>query len=53
MPQGLPEAAYEMIHGRFTDEQRKGVFKPEMPVSPDKRRRRTSCSRTPAAILGP
>src|SRR5207244_12049065 len=28
MPPGLPEAAYEMIHGRFTDEQRKGVFKP-------------------------
>ena len=26
---GLAEAAYEMIHGRFTDEQRKGVFKPE------------------------
>ncbi len=35
MPKGLPEAAYEMIHGRFTDEQRKGVFKPEVPVSPD------------------
>ena len=30
MPQGLPEAAYEMIHGRFTEEQRKGVFKPEL-----------------------
>ena len=30
MPKGLPEAAYEMIHGRFTDEQRKGVFKPEV-----------------------
>jgi uncharacterized protein (TIGR03086 family) len=35
MPDGLPEAAYEMIHGRFTDEQRKGVFKPEVPVGPD------------------
>ena len=35
MPKGLPEAAYEMIHGRFTDEQRKGVFKPEVPVSAD------------------
>jgi uncharacterized protein (TIGR03086 family) len=34
MPDGLPEAAYEMIHGRFTDEQRKGVFKPEVPVGP-------------------
>ena len=35
MPSGLPEAAYEMIHGRFTDEQRKGVFKPEVPVPAD------------------
>ena len=35
MPKGLPEAAYEMIHGRFTDEQRKGVFKPEVPVGAD------------------
>jgi uncharacterized protein (TIGR03086 family) len=35
MPEGLPEAAYEMIHGRLTDEQRKGVFKPELPVAPD------------------
>jgi uncharacterized protein (TIGR03086 family) len=35
MPGGLPEAAYEMIHGRFTDEQRKGVFKPEVTVAPN------------------
>jgi uncharacterized protein (TIGR03086 family) len=35
MPAGLPEAAYEMIHGRFTDEQRKGVFKPEVQVGDD------------------
>ena len=35
MPTGLPEAAYEMIHGRFTDDQRQGVFKPEVKV-PDK-----------------
>jgi uncharacterized protein (TIGR03086 family) len=35
MPDGLPEAAYQMIHGRFTDEQRKGVFKPEIAVGPD------------------
>jgi uncharacterized protein (TIGR03086 family) len=34
MPDGLPEAAYEMIHGRFTDEQRKGIFKPEVAVAP-------------------
>jgi hypothetical protein len=24
-----------MIHGRFTDDQRKGVFKPEVAVAPD------------------
>jgi uncharacterized protein (TIGR03086 family) len=35
MPQGLPDAAYEMIHGRFTDEQRKGVFKPEITLGSD------------------
>jgi uncharacterized protein (TIGR03086 family) len=35
MPAGLAEAAYEMIHGRFTDDQRKGVFKPEVPVPDD------------------
>ena len=35
MPDGLPEAAYEMIHGRFTEDQRKGVFKPEIKVGPD------------------
>ena len=33
MPEGLAEAAYEMIHGRFSDEQRKGVFKPELTVA--------------------
>ena len=32
MPEGLPEAAFDMIHGRFTDDQRKGVFKPEVEV---------------------
>lgn len=32
MPDGLPEAAYDMIHGRFTDDERKGVFKPEVDV---------------------
>jgi uncharacterized protein (TIGR03086 family) len=35
MPEGLPEAAYGMIHGRFTDEQRKGLFKPEVAVASD------------------
>ena len=35
MPDGLPDAAYSLIHGRFTDEQRKGVFKPEIPVGSD------------------
>jgi uncharacterized protein (TIGR03086 family) len=34
MPEGLADAAYAMIHGRFTDEQRKGVFKPEITVGP-------------------
>jgi uncharacterized protein (TIGR03086 family) len=32
MPEGLPAAVYELIHGRFTDEQRKGIFKPAVPV---------------------
>ena len=35
MPAGLPEAAYEMIHGRFTEAQRQGVFKPEIAVAAD------------------
>ena len=33
MPVGLAQAAYDTIHGRFTDEQRKGTFKPEIQVS--------------------
>lgn len=32
MPKGLAEAGYGLIHGKFTDEQRKGIFKPEVPV---------------------
>jgi len=32
MPAGLPEAAYEVIFGRFTDDQRKGLFGPEVEV---------------------
>jgi uncharacterized protein (TIGR03086 family) len=35
MPDGLAQAAYDMIHGRFTNEQRKGVFEPEVPVGRD------------------
>jgi uncharacterized protein (TIGR03086 family) len=35
MPAGLAQAAYDTVHGRFTDEQRKGVFKPEVPVGAD------------------
>jgi uncharacterized protein (TIGR03086 family) len=35
MPKGLPEAAYELIHGRFTDDERKGVFNPEVAVRSD------------------
>jgi uncharacterized protein (TIGR03086 family) len=34
MPAGLAEVAYDTIHGRFTDDQRKGVFKPEVAVPP-------------------
>lgn len=32
MPDGLADAAYQMIHGRFTDEQRPGIFKPAVPT---------------------
>ena len=35
MPDGLAEAAYQLIHGKFTDEQRVGVFKPEKMVADD------------------
>ena len=35
MPAGLAEAAYATIHGRFDDEQRKGVFKPEIEIGAD------------------
>src|SRR3954447_8611937 len=35
MPDGLAQAAYDTIHGRFTDEQRKGVFKPEVQIGDD------------------
>jgi uncharacterized protein (TIGR03086 family) len=35
MPDGLADAAYNMIHGRFTEEQRKGVFAPAVPVPDD------------------
>ncbi|HEY3833504.1 MAG TPA: TIGR03086 family metal-binding protein [Acidimicrobiia bacterium] len=35
MPAGLADAAYDTIHGRFTDEQRKGVFAPEVKVGDD------------------
>ena len=35
MPDGLAAAAYEVIHGRFTEEQRQGVFAPEVSVPDD------------------
>ena len=35
MPPGLARAAYDMIHGRFTDAQRPGIFKPEIAVPSD------------------
>jgi uncharacterized protein (TIGR03086 family) len=35
MPDELPEMAYQLIHGKFTEDQRQGVFKPEVPVGSD------------------
>jgi uncharacterized protein (TIGR03086 family) len=35
MPEGLPAFAYDMVHGRFSDEQRQGIFKPAVKVPPD------------------
>ncbi|MET0763876.1 MAG: hypothetical protein ABWY29_03365 [Blastococcus sp.] len=35
MPEGLAQAAYDCIHGRFTDEQRTGVCGREIPVGDD------------------
>jgi hypothetical protein len=35
MPEGLPEAAYTIIDGRWPDEQRPGVLKPEVSIAPD------------------
>ena len=35
MPDRLAEAAFSMIHGRFTEEQRQGVFGPELPAGQD------------------
>ena len=35
MPEDLAEAAYSIIHGAFPEEQRQGVFKPEVPVPDD------------------
>lgn len=34
IPKDLAEAAYKTIRGRFTDEQRKGVFQPEVTIPP-------------------
>jgi uncharacterized protein (TIGR03086 family) len=35
MPDGLAAAAYELIHGKFTEEQRKNLFKPAVTVDDD------------------
>ena len=32
MPEDLAAAAYELVHGAFSDDQRQGVFGPELPV---------------------
>jgi uncharacterized protein (TIGR03086 family) len=33
MPEGLPEAAYALIHGRWPEDQRTGVLKPEVHIA--------------------
>src|SRR4051812_3816055 len=35
VPDGLAEAAFEMIHGRLIDDQRKAAFNPEVQVPAD------------------
>ncbi|HEX4189979.1 MAG TPA: TIGR03086 family metal-binding protein [Marmoricola sp.] len=35
MPEELAQAAYDVVHGAFTDDQRRGVFAPEIAVGPD------------------
>jgi uncharacterized protein (TIGR03086 family) len=35
MPDGLPEAAYALVYGAFTEEGRQGVLKPEVDVAAD------------------
>ena len=35
MPDGLAQAAYDTIYGKFSDEQRGGMFKPEIPIGAD------------------
>ena len=35
MPAGLAAEVYGMIHGQFTEDERKGVFKPEVTVGAD------------------
>jgi uncharacterized protein (TIGR03086 family) len=35
MPDGLAEAALSCIHGQFTEEQRQGIFKPEIAAPED------------------
>ena len=35
MPEDLAAAAFQMLDGRLTDDQRKGGFKPEVPVADD------------------
>lgn len=33
MPEGLTEAAYALAHGRWPEEQRNGVLKPEIRIA--------------------
>ena len=56
MPEGLPDAAYEMIYGRFTEEQRKGVFKPTVAVASTasaQDRLLSYTGRDPATVVAP
>jgi uncharacterized protein (TIGR03086 family) len=55
MPPGLPEAAYGIIHGQFTEDQRKGVFGPEIAVpenAPAQDRLLAYTGRDPSATPG-
>ena len=45
-------AAYKMIHGRFTEQQRRGIFKPEVAACSECLGPGTSCSHTRSRPVG-